>query len=50
MVILYEFVNFIEVVRIKMLALYAEVPLDLAESCALSAFVLATLSSWRSVG
>ena len=28
MIILYEFVDFIEVIRIKMFALYAEVPFD----------------------
>ena len=52
MIILNEFVDFIEVIRINMFAIYAEVPfdrLDSAKSCALSAFVLATLSSWGSV-
>ena len=28
MIILYEFVDFIKLIRIKILALYAEVPLD----------------------
>ena len=51
MVILYELVDFIKVIRIKVFALYAEVSFDRsAKNCALSAFVLATLSLWCSVG
>ena len=48
MIILYELVDFIKVIRIKMFALYLST--DSAKSCALSAFVLGTLSSWCSVG
>ena len=51
MIILYELVDFIKVIRIKMFALDAEVSsTDSAKSCALSTFVLATLSSWGSAG
>ena len=42
MIILYDLIDFIEMIRIKEFALYAEV--------SLSAFVLATSLSWRSVG
>ena len=52
MIILYEFVDFIKVIRIKMFALSMPKCLstDSAKSCTLSAFVLATLSAWSSVG
>ena len=47
MIILDEFIDLIEVFRIKMIAFNAEVPLDrFAKSCALSALVLATLFAW----
>ena len=50
MIILYELIDFIEMIRIKMFALYAEVPFDkfCKELC--FAFVLETFSSWNSVG
>ena len=48
MIILYELVDFIKVIRIKMFALYAEgLSTDSAKGCTLSAFVLATLSLWQ---
>ena len=52
MIILDEFVDFIKVIRIKMVAFYAKMPLDResAKSCALSALVLATLFAWCRVG
>ena len=51
MVILYELVDFIEVIRIKMFTLYAEVPFDrFGKELRFVGFVLATFSSWRSVG
>ena len=45
MIILYELTDFIKVIRIKMFALNAGLSTNLAKSCALSAFVLANLSS-----
>ena len=51
MIILYELVDFIGMIRIKVFALMPKcISTDLAKSCSLSAFVLATLSSWRSAG
>ena len=51
MIILYELIDFIEVIGIKMsLSMRKCLSRDSAKRCALSAFVLATLSSWRSVG
>ena len=52
MIILYELIDFIEVVRIKMFApaMPKCLSTDSAKSCALCAFVLASLSSWRRVG
>ena len=51
MIILYELIDFIKVIRIKMFAIYAKcLSTDSAKSCALSAFVLAALPSRRSVG
>ena len=49
-IILYELIDFIKVIRIRMFALNAKVYFDrFGKSCALSAFVLAILSSWCSV-
>ena len=46
MIILYELVNFIEVIQIKVVALYAEVSFNrFGKELLLSAFVLAILSS-----
>ena len=51
MITLDEFVDFIKVIRIKMIAFYAEMSLtDSAKSCALSALVLAILFTWFRVG
>ena len=53
MIILYELLDFTEVIRIKM---FAKVPFDRFGKklrfvfVSVSAFVLATLSSWPSVG
>ena len=50
MIIIYELVDLIKVIRIKMFALNAEVTFDrFGKELRLSAFVLATLSLWRSV-
>ena len=51
MIILYELVDFIKVIRTKCLLSVPKCPsTDSTKSCTLSAFVLATLSSWRTVG
>ena len=53
MIILDKFIDLMEVIRIKMIAFFAEMSLDRFskdQSCALSAFVLATLLAWRKVG
>ena len=44
-IILYELVDFIKVIRIKMFALVKCLSTDSTKSCALLAFVLPTLSS-----
>ena len=50
MIILCELVDFIKVIRIKyLLSMLKCLSTDSAKNCALSAIVLATLSSWRSV-
>ena len=50
MIILYELVDFTEVIRIKVFAMLKCLSTDSEKTCALSAFFLANLSSWRSVG
>ena len=51
MIILDEFVDFIKVIRIKMVAFYAKMPLDrFGKELRLSALVLATLFAWCRVG
>ena len=51
MIILDEFIDLMKVIRIKMVASYAEMPFDrFGKSCALLALVLATLFAWSRAG
>ena len=51
MIILYEFIVLMKLIRIKMVAFDAEVPFDrFSKELALSVLVLATLFAWCKVG